>query len=294
MSEQKEETNKAPVKPEQKSEEDRFFEEMINHEIPFDEELNEKYLRMQKEFLRIKQQGITKKSVAAYLNKIFGLMGDKMITIDDLNSLEFVFQSDSLIQLHTRYGEKYCRPYIRLKQTDMQKIALKILGHAGSAGMNISLADGTKLIISSGRPDFEYHELRHSIDLHLDERSGRDRILVEFVGFFGDIVNPHTVKQTTKHYNSSGKLTETEITSRLIKGSIKQIQQALRLPMYREQCGKGLSEKEYDDAVDLIAWHLHNLSKFFNEDKLDRILFHCKTIDDLSRLHVIMLKKRRI
>ncbi len=294
MTEQEGTFNESPAEQAQKSEEEVFFEEMTNFEIPFDKELNEKYLAMQKEFLRIKQQGITKKSVAAYLNKIFGLKGDKMIIIDDINSLEFVFQSDSLIQLHTRYGEKYCRPYIRLNQADVQKIALKISGHAGSAGMNISLADDTKLIISSGRPDFEYHELRHSIDLHLDERSGRDRILVEFIGFFGDIVNPHAVKQITKVYNSSGKLTKTEVTSRLIKGSIKQIQQVLRLPMYREQCGKGMSEKEYNDAVDLIAWHLHNLSKFFNEDELDRILFHCKTIDDLSRLHVIMLKKRRI
>ena len=118
----------------------------------------------------------------------------------------------------------------------------------------------------------------------MGKREQKDKVLEEFIGHFGDVITGRVIKQT----NSDGTSSQ-----RVLTGSIKEIQRTLKDPIYYKQCGEGMSEKDYEAAVDKVALFLESLSRhYFSNEELDKILFHCKKIDDLKRLYGILTNRK--
>lgn len=274
--------------PISEQEKDNFFNMMVNSPIPFDSNLNERY----QGFFRIinleLDKGSFKKWFVDFFNSRFKM--EESLLEDDIKSLEIVLNSKELSLLKSDLGHGYFRPVLLLSLRDFQIFYRKFTGLIGVSGCVIHLPGfNLRIIISTNSPEFIYHELRHSADYYLETRGGYDKIIEEFIGFFGSVKYGKTVVQTTK--STIGGEVSVSKTQKIVKSSISSITQDLKSDNYHKQMMPSVSFNEYCEKVDEIGELIASLKKYFNLKVLDRILYHSKKIADLRNLLMIAREK---
>lgn len=270
-----------------------FVQMMKSKPIPFDKTINSKYTRYQETLEMYEKEGKLKNWLVNYTNNY--LEPVKPLTIEDIESLQLITESIPLKELRQDYGNPYIRPFLMLKLQDYQKFYEKLTGRGGSWGCCISgdavnkneLTAGLQIIISPGLREQVYHELRHSIDPYMHRRKKEDAVIEEFIGYYGDIVRPTTIIQTTTYAGAGGKkITETKETRK--PKNIGYIRSLLKREMYHSQICPEIFFGEYCAVVDNIAKILEGMQAYFTNEEIDRILYGCKTIDDLKRVYLVV------
>ena len=261
--------------------------------IPFDIFLNGKYAMFQETMEKLEKEGKLKQWLVQYANNY--LRPKELITIEDINSLKLIKESIPLIHLRTDYGNAYMRPFFLLTVKDFNQFYKKLSGQTEVAGCCLVVrqieetyfTSGLRILIANDLKDTAYHEMRHSIDPYLHKRKREDRVLEEFISFFGVVVRPKTCMVTVTRIGP-GNLKITEVKETKSKMGILYIRNALKLKAYHSQMCPYLSLDEYKAVVDNVANMLEGLSAYYSMEEIDRILYHCQTIDQLKRVYLVV------
>ncbi|MBW3017930.1 hypothetical protein KY325_02110, partial [Candidatus Woesearchaeota archaeon] len=119
------------------------------------------------------------------------------------------------------------------------------------------------------------------------------RVIEEFIGFFGEIIRPKVYTMNIKR-SGPGTPTTTEVKKHTVQTNIRHIGHALKQEMYHSQICPELSFDEYKAVVDNVEKILEGLQQYFSMQEIDRILYHCQTIDQLKRVYLVVSIQQKI
>lgn len=198
-------------------------------------------------------------------------------------SIQLVQKPKELEILEKRYKTSFTRPVIVMNIDDYQRFYKNMFNGGGSRGFNMRLPRGVNLIVSTPMPDFIHHELRHSIDPHFGKREGDNAVLDECVAFYGDIINPRVIHQTTTTTDPHGNKVTTEQRN-ILHLTMRQMGNQLKTDTHHKQCCPHRTFDEYKQIVDRVTGLLDKLSTTYSHEEIERILYHSKTIADIERM----------
>ena len=265
----------------------------INKVPLFDKQLNQRYIALQNVALSHSKQGKLAEwfigFIRTYCDPRFNLKPE------EIPSLNVVKESDALQDLKKRYKHPYTRPIFTLNFKDYQTF-YKILtdGGTGSAGCCISgghldrdpRTEGLRIIIASNSDELAYHELRHSIDPYCSLRKGNDKVLEEFIAFFGNIIRGKVIYSTINTYDAQRNITSTSQTSQKITSTLSYVLSGLKSELYHQQMCSHLSFNDYKSLIDSVFQVLNALTIYYSLDEIDFLLFNCRTLEQLQFLYL--------
>jgi hypothetical protein len=215
------------------------------------------------------------------------------ITTEDIGSLTLVTEDLTLKKFREIYGYNYRRPVFFLSLKDYQTICRKLRGNIGSNGMvfsggnldNDPITKGLNIIVAgSGITDTVKHEIKHTLDPQLTEkrRHGKDEVLEEFAAYWGDVIIPRVLTQTTKHYSGDILIKEETKTNEVI-ATLKYMQSNLENDIYLEQYRHVFgNKKDYMDTINEVTGYIQKLQGKYDKFQIDRMLMNAVKIDDLK------------
>jgi len=219
-----------------------------------------------------------KVTLAGFLNGLFDDIPSKIVP-SDFDSIEFVKNPPELIMLNKVTNSNFRRFYIKLSLKDIKNLSYKLQWYHSASGMNIPFSIDNidaSLIVSPQIPNFLIHELAHSIDPYMCDRTGKNKILDECIGYYTEILYPRIVTTTINWGEPTRKVIESNLMH--IKGSISD-------QTYRKQMelDKEMSYDEYKKAVEQTLNILQGLENKIGKEALFRKLLNAKAIEDLTK-----------
>lgn len=246
------------------------------------------------------QSGVVKKSETGEMNNwlINTLNGLKRkdtpdITQNDIESLKFVTDATEIQEIRKQYGYDFARPYFQFSLGDYKLVYEKITGRRDSNGCLLSggKLDSDLLTAQIGitlAPNLSadtIHEIGHTIDPNIDNRSPSDEVLEEFATYYRESYVPRVFVQTSRSSKEDGTYTEPVVTQREVFQNPKKIGAILKSDSYSEKYTHAFKSYDvYQDKIDSIVETIEQLEKYMTKKDVNRAIYNAKSFYELSHL----------
>ncbi len=219
-----------------------------------------------------------------YFNPFIEQMGREPLKLEDVKSLTI---SHAVSKSATEIaGQEISRSLLLFTDTgEYQRFSSRLQGEAGMAsrGMNIprelfsegDILHETGLLIASPNKVFIGHEILHSIDPHLGQRKGYDRLIEEAFAYYTEEI----VNANPKHY--AHLKDPAEGPWRFLANSISGESYWQK---YSQEAEGKLTMDAFHTRAHEISQAIRNMSDTFGHVEAQRMLVATKTVEELLEL----------
>ncbi len=261
--------------------------------IVVDQEREAKYRSLEARMVEKTQSGELASWLAETLNNAQN-PDDPVITLEDVQGLEFVPDSPEIQELRIRYGVDYRRGYFSLNLAQIGNLCHKFTGrHAAgfvihSRGFSLDPDISQTGIIFAPEKlsrDIE-HEISHSIDPYLHKREPKERLLEEFAAYYRDTYIPTIYTTTSRATNSDGTVSEPIVSSREVYQRLSNIGGVLKTnPQYLENYSAAFTfQEDYEGQVDRVVKILQGLEEYMEKPDINKAIFNAQSVYELQHL----------
>ncbi len=207
--------------------------------------------------------------------------GRPALTSEELSSLEYVAVTSTGCSEIS--GHKIERPILLFGDTsEFDNFYKRLTGELGSGGFHLqgnvfdknSGWSKTGLIITTNNRDFITHEVRHTVDPYIGERTGTDSMIEEAFGYYQEMVTDcfSGKRQAGDPINGPWVMLQTAITG--VSYYEKYFPDAEQRPTY----------EEFQEAGEVLVKKIRSLHETLGPLETQRILAKTKTIEEILRV----------
>lgn len=260
-----------------------------------------RYKTFQDEMVRKSEAGGMGVWLADTLNSL-KREGSPNISPEDIASLKFVTDEAEIQEIRQQYGYGFPRPYFQLSLGDFKRVFEKLTGRLDSNGCVIrggrlennplTAKIGITLAPSLG-PDI-LHELGHSIDPNLDNRSPQDELLEELAVYYRETYIPRVFVSSTTTTDKDGHTSKPVISQREVYENPRRIKITLKSDLYAEKYAHSFKAvKDYEERVDQMVDAVEQLEKYMSKKDINKAIYNAGSFYELSHLLEVVRRENQ-